>query len=516
MAPPGEIVQLSTLAAALRDTRSDDYRDARFSKVDYMFWKPEGRLNRVGAAALDAFAELATCQPDQSVAVAAVLDHGGHIEIYIAGDTEEVPPSVVRHLGNICARILSIRTAVEASSNPTAILEMIRENPHVSEGSLEPALDALRILELDLYRYSIGRVRAHATADPQLRWIDGLSFLIARLKCPPAAALDDLSDGERAALKLLQRSARVQRYLSKLDEAIIRLQGLLAAEPATDLDDVRLREISLALALDLHPLEKDMPYFDQFISAYITRKTGTAPHTPLSTHAWLKKVCCVAIAFRGLTGILVTPALSAMFGARVRIHPIVNTPPKRPYDVAPTADDIKVTIATHGMVKYTASTFIPGRPELFNDLAAELAAAAAKRGHATHIHCECALLCYLWAHGQTMLPYVGLSMAPCIFCAIYFMAYRDIRGIETSTRGTEGQITAAAWMCPDFPDLPEDAAAFQSQLYERLRQYIQKRLLDEHFRRQKISGATYASTAPLTSSNKPDQDRRYALDRFVT
>lgn len=30
------------------------------------------------------------------------------------------------------------------------------------------------------------------------------------------------------------------------------------------------------------------------------------------------------------------------------------------------------------------------------------------------------------------------------------------------------------------------------------------------------SGATYASTAPLTSSNKPDQDRRYALDRFVT
>lgn len=230
----------------------------------------------------------------------------------------------------------------------------------------------------------------------------------------------------------------------------------------------------------------------------------------------------MAIAFRGLTGILVTPALSAMFGARVRIHPIVNTPPKRPYDVAPTADDIKVTIATHGMVKYTASTFIPGRPELFNDLAAELAAAAAKRGasvvfgplhrrraphtiytdspyagHATHIHCECALLCYLWAYGQTMLPYVGLSKAPCIFCAIYFMAYRDIRGIETSMRATEGQIAAAAWMCPDFPDLPEDAAAFRSQLRERLRQYIQKRLLDEHFRRQKIRFAQFTSAGSV-------------------
>ncbi len=159
-------------------------------------------MNRVGAAVLDALAELAAgCGPDQSVAVAAVLDHGGHIEIYIAGDTEEVPPSVVRHIGNICTRILSIRTAVEASSNPTAILQIILENPHISEGSLEPALDALRTLELDLYRYSIERVRAHATADPQLGWMDDLSFLIACLTSPTAAALDDLSDGERAALK---------------------------------------------------------------------------------------------------------------------------------------------------------------------------------------------------------------------------------------------------------------------------------------------------------------------------
>lgn len=246
------------------------------------------------------------------------------------------------------------------------------------------------------------------------------------------------------------------------------------------------------------------------MAAHITRKTGSAPVTPLSTYAWLKKVCCVATAFQGLTGILVTPALSAMFGARVPIHLIANTPPKQTRTIAPTADDIKATIATHGMVKYTACTFIPGRPELFDGLTAEVAAAAANRGAfslfislfhprvphathadrpytgvATHIHCESALLCYLWARGEKMLPYIGLSELPCIFCAMYFMAYRDIRGIETTTRGTEGGIDAGAWTCPESPDVPNDAAAFQSQFCERLRQYIQKRLLDEHFQDRK-------------------------------
>lgn len=227
-------------------------------------------------------------------------------------------------------------------------------------------------------------------------------------------------------------------------------------------------------------------------------------------YTWLKKVCCVATAFQGLTGILITPALSAMFGARVPIHLIANTPPKQTRTVAPTADDIKATITTHGMVKYTASTFIPGCPELFDGLTAEVAVAAANRGafslfislfhprvpHATHadqlytgvvthIHCESALLCYLWAHGEKMLPYIGLSEPPCIFCAMYFMAYRNIRGIKTTTRGTEGGIDTSAWTCPKSPDVPNDAAAFQSQFCERLRQYIQKRLLDEHFQDRK-------------------------------
>lgn len=268
MDPPEKTVQLITLAAALRDTRSNDPRDARFSGVEYLCEKPQGlKLNRAGAAALDALAELIACAPNHSVAVAAVLDHGGHIELYVTGNTEEVPPIVVGHLDHICTRLRGIRTTVETSPDPTAVLQMIRDNPHTSENPQEPALEALRTLKLELYRYSIGRVRAHATADLHSGWMDELSFLIACLKSSPAVTLDDLSEGERGALRHIQRSARVQRHLSKLDEAIICLQEFINAGPAADFEDICLREISLALALDLGSLEKDMPYFDQFISS---------------------------------------------------------------------------------------------------------------------------------------------------------------------------------------------------------------------------------------------------------
>lgn len=63
---PEETVQLVTLAAALRDIRSNDPRNAKLSGVGYLCEKPQGlKLNRAGAAALDALAELVACAPNQ-------------------------------------------------------------------------------------------------------------------------------------------------------------------------------------------------------------------------------------------------------------------------------------------------------------------------------------------------------------------------------------------------------------------------------------------------------------------
>ncbi|KAL1946384.1 hypothetical protein VTO73DRAFT_15511 [Trametes versicolor] len=155
-------------------------------------------LNRDGAAALDTLATLAVYDSQQAFAVAAVLDnHGRNLELYITGDTEEVPPIAVDHLKNICAHLITIHAAIEASPNRAAILHEISWNPHNPNGSPEPAFTALRELELSLYRHSNKRIRARMTRPPEINWPNEPSHLVACIKGTPAGTRDDLSDGER-------------------------------------------------------------------------------------------------------------------------------------------------------------------------------------------------------------------------------------------------------------------------------------------------------------------------------
>lgn len=267
----GDIVQLVALAAALHDIESND-RYHGFSDLWLLADKPRKGLARLGAAALDALAGLAPYAPEQRFALAATLGHLGHLELYIAGDTEEVPPAVVHHLTDICTRLLSIRTLIEASPNPTALLRQIDKNPHVNPhhtnpGSPpEPAYVALHALELDLYKYSRSRIRAQIANARPFKWIDELSRLVACIKGAPANTRKDLSKGERDALGKLQRSAPVQECLPRLDSTIAYLRELIEAAPDDDLDYQRLRRVSITLVLDERLLKKDFPQFDRFFS----------------------------------------------------------------------------------------------------------------------------------------------------------------------------------------------------------------------------------------------------------
>lgn len=234
---------------------------------------------------------------------------------------------------------------------------------------------------------------------------------------------------------------------------------------------------------------------------------GTAPCSPPNTAKWLKKVSYVARAYRTLTDMLTTPALSALFGAGVLIQPIVNYPPTRPRSTTPTAEDINATLCTLG---YTSSGFITSHPEKVDDFVGELATATANRGthavlspfclRATHafrlnrdflddtprIHCECALLCHSRAHHLPLLPYIGLSSPPCIFCMDYFDAYRNSHQDETTTRGTEGRIAEGTWRCPDIADMPDDVAArFHKLIVTRLYDHLHGRLREERSRRRR-------------------------------
>lgn len=266
MDPFAEIAELSAFAAALHDINSDARQP---TSPGYLLRKPEGKLNRVGAAVLDALAELVVYEPDQAVALAAVLDDSGHIELYIEADVAEVPVKIMHHLNDICSRILSIRAAIEASPDHADAIHLISKAPHIPPGSPEPAFDALRSLELGLYRYSVKRIRAQLT-DLEILWADTLTFLVTCLKDPPASDRDDISAGERVVLRYLQRSTDVQRILPKLDLAITSLQAFIDNPPVSDDDYLRLRQMSIILALAVELLKNDFANFDHFVSGKYT------------------------------------------------------------------------------------------------------------------------------------------------------------------------------------------------------------------------------------------------------
>lgn len=98
------------------------------------------------------------------------------------------------------------------------------------------------------------------------------------------------------------------------------------------------------------------------------------------------------------------------------------------------------------------------------------------------MHCECALLSHLCKGDQPILPYIGLSQAPCVLCACYVAAYRDLRGFEMTMRRADGQPASTRWIYPDFPGRPEDAVVFQKHFRRELTTYMVRRILDENAR----------------------------------
>lgn len=115
------------------------------------------------------------------------------------------------------------------------------------------------------------------------------------------------------------------------------------------------------------------------------------------------------------------------------------------------------------------------------------------------MHCECALLCHLWDHYQPTLPYIGLPEAPCMFCDLFFAAYRDHRGDRRKcgmmTRETEGEAATAAWMYPDFPHLP-DSPAIRKSFHSMLCSEIHTRVLSERSRiESELSKAAQSTSA---------------------
>ena len=107
-----------------------------------------------------------------------------------------------------------------------------------------------------------------------------------------------------------------------------------------------------------------------------------------------------------------------------------------------------------------------------------------------HIHCECALLLHLDKLDQTIFPYIGISKLSCVFCDLFFAAYRENKRV-VYTHGTHGQ--TAPWKYPVFLD----DANIKTRVCQELLTYIKDRIADERDSRK----ASMQSQSTVSSRN---------------
>lgn len=88
--------------------------------------------------------------------------------------------------------------------------------------------------------------------------------------------------------------------------------------------------------------------------------------------SWLRKVTSVTRAFRALIRALAIPAISALFGDSIPVHPVANIPH--------TADNIEAMLATAAKSGHTTSDGVRDHPHRCDSLFAKLAKAAARSG----------------------------------------------------------------------------------------------------------------------------------------
>ena len=224
------------------------------------------------AEVLDALARLIVYKPrDQIVALGATQNTLGHIELYVAGNTD-IPPEIADHLNNICTRLVDIRATVNASSNPAAVLDAISEYPEATVPTTEPALLSLRELREMIYMHSLDRIRARFE---KLHWRDMFQHLAGCIK-GTVADTQDLSEGEKEALKKLRSSQTVQDRFRHLDMAIGSLMQCIDA--GSNVNTAKLCVASASI-LDLSSyLKDDMEDFDAFVYGMCSSPDDFASH----------------------------------------------------------------------------------------------------------------------------------------------------------------------------------------------------------------------------------------------
>ncbi|KAJ7223179.1 hypothetical protein GGX14DRAFT_657560, partial [Mycena pura] len=280
----------------------------------------------------------------------------------------------------------------------------------------------------------------------------------------PAAQRTDLSEVETECLAGLQASPEFDRVqLEELGRTIGDLVTTLALPP-TSTGALQLRTFLAAIADICENFRQKVEfvllwngYTELFVKRTTTKMVSKAPDV---LH-WLSKVTVIRKHCLRLADVATSTTLSTFLLNNFEIKAVANSVQQMSHSLS---------FQTLKSILAAAGCDMDEDPESAGEFL-EMLAKVHDGGNlvtraSTPIHCECILLSCL--HGQSYIPYIGVSKLSCGFCSDYFAAYREATTSPVCTRGTHGQ--TASWRCP-----PLDAT-LNAELNSRLSSKILTRI----------------------------------------
>ncbi|KAJ7507027.1 hypothetical protein B0H11DRAFT_188973 [Mycena galericulata] len=464
----------------------------------------ESRTAKRQGAVLDSLAFISVSQAqNQAVAVGAQLLQGpDRCMIILVADNRPVFPGLIEHLQDIFDRLQRIH-----AERPEREFGPIK--PYISYSTSSPFERELLALEVAILKYSWDKLKHRFTKNSRhLNFIQTADDVCGL----PAQERTDRDQRERELLERLQGSADLQKdEIKMMAERTADLADALA-HPADDQEALVVRALLHRLLL----CEKDLRGKEIIYTwnLYTRQRLINTGNTPLPKDPdilrWLSKVSTIREHYLKIANIATSRTLSALLLQGVQVQAAENPAPH------PMANPISLDRQALEQVLAAANCEIDKSEEKYVD---EFLGTLAK----THkielsdgkfvldtsmpVHCECQLLAQM--RQQPAIPYIGVTKPSCIFCDMYFAAYRDATKSTICTRGARSQ--TVDWACPQLADEPTLDSDIRQRVCQKLLSKI-KRDWDLHRRppqstdasRDHMSWTTYGGMHAQLSADEAE------------
>ncbi|KAJ7467142.1 hypothetical protein FB451DRAFT_1178374 [Mycena latifolia] len=433
----------------------DEANDAaRRNEADAVTVDP---LIRRQADILDSLAYVLVGQETgQVVAVAGQIQqtNDGAKVLLLVAENRPVLPGVIPHIRDIFQRLQRIRAAL-----PPNLKANMGSPRYISDKTGSTFERELLGLEISILAYSEPKLKQRITKNFR---VQNFTRAVEDICGPPAQDMEGLDETQKEILARLQSSSKLDMTLLKaLAEDIEQLDKTFKTVPSES-NTARIpyiRSLLHSLLEQKRALKTEQfKDFNEYTRG-ILRANGEVVRKDPDAYRWLSKIVSLVEHYLTITTIATSPVLAEKFLQDVQIKSI-NNPSPLLQDISLSRKVMKETLEVYcdegGTSADTGIDELLGILAKAHKLTEELDGKFTVENKAL-VHCECALLAAI--HGQTAIPYIGVSKLSCVFCDIYFSAYRKKTDTVISTRGGHSQTTS--WKCPSIDEPAVDAGIRQ-------------------------------------------------------